>query len=144
MICVIISLSSFWVMKNLWKQRHLRYLIIALKMKINSSRNWNWQKNLHYFFSVFKSLYPINVGYNACKAVFLKKQWISKWNFFYNALTFLKRWEIILFPNLKMHCFSAYDQVGIASRRKFQWIRYITFSHDIILLPRQKKSGNSL
>ena len=31
-------------------------------------------KKLHYFFPVFKSLYPINVGYNACKAVCLNRQ----------------------------------------------------------------------
>ena len=31
-------------------------------------------KKLHYFFSVFKSLYLINVGYNACQAVCLKRQ----------------------------------------------------------------------
>ena len=31
-------------------------------------------KKLHYFFSVFMRPYPINVGFNACKAVCVKRQ----------------------------------------------------------------------
>ena len=32
------------------------------------------KNNFIIFFSVFKSLYPINVGYNTCKAVCFKRQ----------------------------------------------------------------------
>ena len=98
-------------------------------------------KNLHYFFFVFKSLFLIN------EVIMLVRQFVSKGNqihseFFYHKLTFLKNWKMILFFNLKTHCFSVYYQVDVESIKRFHQIRYAAFSQDIILLPRPKKLGN--
>ena len=94
-------------------------------------------KKLRYFFSVFKSLYLINVGYNACKAVCLKRQSNSQLNFFYNTLSFKKKVWNQSVPELANALFFS---LWLSGRGifEFEWIRYITFSHDIILFLRLK------